>query len=187
MLTKENLILKNELQRLNREMDLETKTFFTNNSITEVLKLLFEQSGKKKILYDERIKKLSIYLFQIGGKLCYETIQANFSLPSLTSVYRYMKSSASNIEEGQFRWKELEDYLKKHNVQDVWLSEDATKITEKIQYNCKTNQLTGFVLPYDENGVPRQNIYQARYASEIQDHMLGQNAISTQVKFIFIF
>lgn len=186
MLSKENLKLKNQLQLLNREIDLETKisekTNLTNNSITEVLKLLLEQSGKNKIVYDERIKKLSVYLFMIGGKLCYETLQANFKLPSLTSVYRYMKSSASNIEEGEFRWKDLEIFLKKHNVQHVWISEDATKITEKIEYNSKTNQLTGFVLPYDENGIPRQNVFPARYASEIQDHILGENPISTQVQ-----
>lgn len=45
--------------------------------------------------------------------------------------FRYMKSSKSLIERGLFR-KELEAFWKMHGVQYVWISEDATKITEKI-------------------------------------------------------
>lgn len=36
----------------------------------------------------------------------------------------------------------------------VWLSEDATRISNKIQYDPSSNQIVGLVLPLDDNGLP---------------------------------
>lgn len=44
--------------------------------------------------YSDSIKKFAIYLFFVGGRLLYETLQANlnYSLPSISSLFRFMAS-----------------------------------------------------------------------------------------------
>lgn len=54
----------------------------------------------------------------------------------------------------------------------VWLSEDATGIVSKIEFDPKTNQMTGIVLPTNSNtGMPIPFTYLARNAEEIQANM----------------
>lgn len=51
----------------------------------------------------------------------------------------------------------------------VWLSEDATGIVSKVEFDPKTNQMIGLVLPLDQNtGIPAAFTYLARNANEIQ-------------------
>lgn len=50
----------------------------------------------------------------------------------------------------------------------VALSEDATRITGRVQYNSRSNDIIGFPLPIDESGLPMQGIYKARCASVIE-------------------
>jgi hypothetical protein len=45
----------------------------------------------------------------------------------------------------------------------VWISEDATKITGKIEYNSKNNTVVGFEIP-QENGLPKTNFFEATSA-----------------------
>lgn len=110
----------------------------------------------------------------IGGRLSYETFKANavHSVPNIRSVDRYISETKSNYMEGVLRSEELLKYLNDHNVPKVVsLSEDATKITNRIQYDLATNQLIGFVLPLDkETGMPMPRSYLARSAAEIEEH-----------------
>lgn len=52
----------------------------------------------------------------------------------------------------------------------VSLSEDCTRITAKIAYDSSTNQLVGFALPLNDNGMPIPFSFQARTTNEIQSH-----------------
>ena len=112
--------------------------------------------------YDEPIKHFASYLFMLGGRMLYETLYANLPLPSLSSISRYINLSPCIIAEGNCRSSELKQYLLSKNLPlIVWLSEDAARITSKIQYDAKSNQVVGFVLPLDENGMPVKNTYKA--------------------------
>lgn len=52
--------------------------------------------------------------------------------------------------------KELAQLLDDHRAtKNVWLSEDATAIVQKISYDPKTNQLVGIVLPFNSEGNPK--------------------------------
>lgn len=94
--------------------------------------------------------------------MCYETLYANLPLPSPSSISRYINSSSCIITEGNCRAKELKTFLLSKNLPlVVWLSEDATRITTKIQYDAKSNQVVGFVLPVNANGMPIKNTYKA--------------------------
>lgn len=133
--------------------------------------------------YDSTIKLFATYLRLIAGRLAYETIQRNLecSLPSLSSVNRYIRNSSYHIIEGVARYDELVTYLNERNLPHiVSLSEDATRIVGKVQYCAKTNQIVGFVLPKnDSNGMPTPFAYSARNAAEIIKHFTFENTEST--------
>lgn len=129
-------------------------------------------SGKNKVnSYDEQLKKFSLYLFYSGGKLLYETLQANLKhmLPSLSTLYRFRRSlQMGQIEEGKFNFKGLSIFLEERNLpRVVWVSEDATRINGKIEYDSRTNKVLGFVLPL-QNGMPDSSAYLAKNAEQIE-------------------
>lgn len=53
----------------------------------------------------------------------------------------------------------------------VWLSEDGTRITGRVQYDSATDQMVGIVLPLDATtGMPKQLRYAVNTAQDIADH-----------------
>lgn len=74
------------------------------------------------------------------------------------------------------RTEELLNYLSKLNLPKiVSLSEDATRIFGRVQYNAKTNEIVGFVLSIDNNGMPITGSYPARTAAEIEGYFYDVN------------
>lgn len=62
------------------------------------------------------------------------------------------------------------------------MSEDCTRITPKVSYDSRTNQLIGFALPTDENGMPIPFTFNATSASQIQKHFSDpKNYVSSSV------
>lgn len=138
--------------------------------------------------YDNEIKFFSLFLRLLTGRLAYATIQRNLEccLPSLPSVNRYIASSSCHILEGILRSDELLVYLNERSLPHaVSLSEDATRIVGRVQYDAKTNQIIGFTLPLSEaNGMPVPFNYPARNATEIVKHFSIENSISTYLNVI---
>lgn len=62
----------------------------------------------------------------------------------------------TNIVEGVLRHHEFVNYLEERKLpMKAAISEDATRLTGVVQYDAKTNQLMGFVLPtHFGNGMP---------------------------------
>lgn len=121
--------------------------------------------------YTEEMKLFCIYMRILGGRLFYETFKANNvnSVPSLSAVNRYIIKSKSRYLEGHLRCEELRDYLISQNLPlIVSLSEDATRIINRPQYDALTNQIVGFVLPLNNNGMPTKMFYSADSASKIE-------------------
>lgn len=52
----------------------------------------------------------------------------------------------------------------------VVLSEDEARISNRVQYDAKSNEILGFVLPTDEKGMPIPHSYPARNFGEICNH-----------------
>lgn len=114
-----------------------------------------KHEGHKRHKYNDNLKLFATYLYLIGGKLLYETLSSNLSLPSLSVVSRTIKKAVPPIIEGEIRIDELKSFLTTRNLpMKVWLSEDATRISNKIQYDPSSNQIVGLVLPLDCNGLP---------------------------------
>lgn len=118
------------------------------------------------------MKMFAAYQRILCGRLCYETFKSNaeHALPSLRSIDRYISQYKSPIKEGVLRADELHRYLTDLNVPKfVSLSEDATRIENRIQYETGTNQLIGFVLPLNpQNGMPTPNVYLATSAARME-------------------
>lgn len=116
----------------------------------------------------------------IGGALSYETWQANmpFCLPSPSVVNKFLADYGPRIVEGELRTQELVQYLHTRKLPlRVSISEDATRITPKICYDPNTNQLVGFPLPLDQNGMPKPFSFKAKHAKEIQEHFASNRIL----------
>ncbi|CAG9814589.1 unnamed protein product [Phaedon cochleariae] len=96
------------------------------------------------------------------------------SLPSITTIQRNIFTQEDSFIESQVRFDKLKDFLEKRNYpKNIWISEDQTGITGRIQYDSKTNNIVGFVLPL-RDGLPITNYFQAKTASEIELIFLTQ-------------
>lgn len=83
----------------------------------------------------------------------------------------YIAKDKCKILEGELRLKELIEYLDKYELPKfVWISEDATGIVSKVEYDAQSNQLTGLVLPlHEQTGNPIAFSYLASSADEIRN------------------
>lgn len=89
--------------------------------------------------------------------MMHETLCGNLksSLPSISTLLRFFQTK-KEIKEGNFRFKELKKFLEESNLLNyIWVSEDATRVTGKIVYDCTTNKIVGFVQPLID-GCPNQ-------------------------------
>lgn len=153
------------------------------------LKMLVEEteynSKKKKNGYrfSREITSFAAFSKMTGGKLNFEFLHANLpmALPTDSTVNRFMVDIGPKVLEGVLRITELKKYLEdRHCALAVFISEDATRNVGKVCYNPATNQLIGFVLPLNNNGMPVTNSFPARSAKEIEDHFKNpENTIAT--------
>lgn len=62
----------------------------------------------------------------------------------------------------------------------ISLSEDATRIVDRIQYDSRTNQIIRFVPPINAiNGLPVPYTYRARNTAEIAEHFVDDCAVAS--------
>lgn len=138
---------------------------------------------KEGYRYDDETKLFSSYLRILVGPLAYETLYKNLdaALPSLSTANRFIRASNSHITEGVIRGQQLRIYLEQRKQPSVvCLSEDATRIVGKVQYDSSSNQLIGFVLPISNStGLPIPFSYPARDAAEIINHFRNGNSVAS--------
>lgn len=140
--------------------------------------------------FSDETKQFASYIRIIAGPLAYETLQQNLkcALPALVSVNRYIRKSNSKIIEGVPRIEELLVYLTSRNLPlKVSISEDATRIIGRVQYDSITNQLMGFVLPMNKsNGMPVPFSFPAKNAETILSHFSKQNSTSQFLNVVMV-
>lgn len=82
-----------------------------------------------------------------------------------------MRKSYSKLTEGEFKFDKLSARLDAHkSSQIISISEDATRIICRIEYDANGDKLVGFVLPVDENFLPITDSFHATSFEEIE-HM----------------
>lgn len=135
--------------------------------------------------YTEHLKKISLYIFLIGGPLLYQTLHANFSnvLPSITSVRQSLHENPK-IKEGELRLNDLKKFLIKRNLPlKVFISEDQTAIIRRVQYDAKENRLVGFKTDISKDtGLPNCNNFYVNSYNDIEtafnDNSICSNAFT---------
>lgn len=137
---------------------------------------------KQGYRYGNDLKRLLVYNRIMSGPLAYKSLQLNLPgcFPSTSTLNRYIHRSDHAIIEGQLRVEELLIYLKERN-ESLWvsLSEDATRVENKIQYDSRTNQLIGYVLPINKaNGMPIPFYYKARSADEMLKYLCSEEPVA---------
>lgn len=86
---------------------------------------------------------------------------------------RCIDNNKSRVIEGKIRCKELVDYLDSlGGAKRVWISEDATALSVKVNYDPKTNQLVGITLPIDvKTGSTISLVFDADNEDVIKEHL----------------
>lgn len=105
------------------------------------------------------------------------------AIPAISTIDRHIYRSNCHVIEGIPRFDELSLFLEERGLEKVVsISEDATRIVGRIQYDSSTNQIVGFTLPLDpKNGMPIPFSFSAHDASVIIDHFANNNSISAFV------
>lgn len=138
--------------------------------------------------YDNGVKLFATCLRNIAGPLAYDTLQHNLqsALPSLSAVNKYVHKSNCRVTECILRSNELRLYLQERNLPFVVsLSEDGTGITNRLQYDSKSNQIIGFVSPHNPaNGMPVPYSYRARNAAEIASHFTNDSPMASYINVV---
>ncbi|KAK3909546.1 DNA gyrase inhibitor YacG [Frankliniella fusca] len=133
--------------------------------------------------YDLDVKYFSCYIFILDGPMVYEFLSHNMigAMPSSSATEKFLLKSSEPVNEGQFRFSELHEFLMRNNLPlKVWISEDGTRILQKFSYDLKSNQIIGPTPPLADNGIPILNSFPAESAAMIATHFLkGEPASST--------
>jgi len=174
LILQENLELKRRLAKT-MSIVVPEKHLTSNYKMLNVLLDCAEENAGKQPggkRYKVVMKEFAFLVFSVGGLALYEIFcyKDNLPFPSVSTVRRKIYSN-EKFAEGVFRIKELKDFLVLHDCPFiVHLSEDATAVTGRIQYDSARNQIVGFALPLDSNGRPIVGSYPATSASLIAEY-----------------
>lgn len=182
------------VEHVNNVIDREGYTFFgkptvnAEDSLHNIMAKLNSGRCPQGYRYGDEIKQFAVYVRMIAGPLAYQTIQNNLrgAMPSLQSTNRYIQKTHTFISEGILRSNELYLYLKERNLPlVVSISEDATRIVGRTQYDRKSNQIIGFTLRINRtSGLPIPFSYPARNVKDFCRHFTEPNSVSSSVNIV---
>lgn len=173
ILVKENEELRNMLLRgMRLKNDTDKKDIPGISNLLKQLILCAETNANRKPngwdYSNTKLKEFGCLFYLITGLQGYVILSSNLPFPSISTVKRELYNNSEFIKEGQFRFESLKHFLDRHGLpKKLVISEDGTKITGRIQYDPKTNQVVGFVLPLDNNGLPVVDSYPASSAQRM--------------------
>jgi hypothetical protein len=170
LIIKENQILMKSFDNFSKRHFANTnqtlKTVYDRKNNPNLLELLMKASQKKN--FDPELKQFGAYLFLICGRRSYGTLCANLPLPKTPTVAKFIGNS-ERIKEGVLRIAELKKFLQSRNLAlKVWVSEDATRITPRVEYDVASNELVGLALPFMENGLPKESFFKITSALQMK-------------------
>ena len=85
-------------------------------------------------------------------------------------MQRLIHKDYKTLDEGKFQFDELLSHISQHKAPKVVsISEDATRVISRVDYDSETDCCVGFVLPTDENGLPLLGSFIAASFSAIQN------------------
>jgi hypothetical protein len=141
-----------------KTVDSNLEKVFSANPLLKVFSDSGERNGqcaKTRRRYEQKCKDVAKILFLFGGNSCYQFLHSNMPsvLPSPSLLLRDLHS-ATPPKEGDIRCKELRNFIEKNGYEPyVFISEDATRIVGKLEFDTMTNSLSGSAKALLENGL----------------------------------
>jgi hypothetical protein len=89
-------------------------------------------------------------------------------LANLTAIQSSINFSTNCIDEGEFRYDLMPDYLSLQKTKFIFAAEDCTAVVPKIIYDVPLNTFIGFA-PHLEDGSPQINAFSTESFSELEN------------------
>lgn len=127
------------------ELDANKRPSSHENAFFEKLLEIHKMKQKgRKIEFSDDIKRFSMCVFITGGRSNYVQFMKCLPLPKPATLYKYYSGQCENIPEGILRARAFSEYLDRANSSKlVWLSEDATAVTSKLEYDSNFKRMIG--------------------------------------------
>lgn len=98
------------------------------------------------------------------------------------SVVQNKLSKQESVSEGVFRFSEIKErIIQRGENLFVHVSEDDTKLSERLRYDPKTNQVLGLQLPLNNDGIPQTGVFQFTTLKKIQE-LINKHPLTTYAK-----
>lgn len=92
-------------------------------------------------------------------------------MPSISTISTEIRMHLQLVREGEFRFQALKEYLQERSIPNIIrVSEDATRITGRIQYDQQYDQVSGFTPPLSSDGVPIVGSFPAETSEMIEKY-----------------
>jgi hypothetical protein len=107
------------------------------------------------------LKEFCTYLYMKGGNSTYEALYQNSVIPSSSSCKKEIVRE-SKMQIGKIYVEEFFQRLQKYEIEckKVIISEDATRLDSRVEYDNETNELFGLLPDYErETGLPKVKFF----------------------------
>lgn len=183
-LIQESFAKSSLLQHVMKHSQVKDLTTFHKNLFKSIEKNSKRNSHGRR--YDNDLKEFCAHIYLVSGLLAYELLYKNIgNLPSSATLNRLI-SRLTSIQEGRVNIDGISEYFEKKGLAKVcWISEDQTKVVERVRYNSKYNTLEGLTSPLDQNGMPVIGFNIAETATDIKRLLLNY-AISSMMNVVMV-
>ncbi|CAF3788942.1 unnamed protein product [Rotaria sp. Silwood1] len=140
---------------------------FINIFLSNFLKNM--KRSKNNFQFHPIVTKFASVFRILAGYNAYEFIRINLlgSLPSDTTLKNYDENINFKLNECEFRFDLLKDYLDSIKSQYVFSSEDASGVVSSVSYDAINDSFIGFT-PSLNNGLPVINQFKTNSYSELE-------------------
>jgi hypothetical protein len=146
--------------------------FAVESSVTQFKLLELLLNATKKRIFDPTLKKFAAFIYLRGGRRNYSTPCANLPLPKKPTICKFIQQSGPRVKEGLVRVQELEVFLQTRQLPKfIWLSEDGTRITPRVQYDQTHGEIVGLSIPTAENGLPVVSYFKVESVRQMKGFM----------------
>lgn len=128
------------------------------NDLLNNASLTYER-GNQGNKFNRKFKHFCTYLYTKAGRKAYKSLELNASVPSISTCLQNIQENYGGVTIGKIYAKELKSFIERNNLPKIiCVSEDATRIKAKVQYDPKTSEIIGVVLPNLSNGLPNHEV-----------------------------
>ena len=123
---------------------------------------------------DAVLLRFAMNSFLLGGRRFYEILHANCGkgvYPCPSTIEKKIAEFDIPVKEGELNLEVLLEFFELHKLPKVvCVSEDATAIVQKREYNSTTNSIMGSSCALQENGLPDHSTCTVRRIEDITAH-----------------